>query len=172
MEQRREPLIIRNARIFKPNFSGKEIPPYNPAGKRTFCVFIDDIKAAEDMEKDGWNVRWLQPRQEGDEKKAFISVEVKFAFRPPKIVIISSGGETYLDEEDVNMLDWAEKERVDLSINPRFWEDNGRTRIKAYLRTMKVWIYEDELEAEIDERYQNAPDGAKDVMVDEELPFE
>lgn len=171
MDKSREPVVIRNARLFKTNFAGKEIPPYNPEGRRNFCVFIDDIKVAEAMEKDGWNIRWLEPRQDGDERKAFMSVAVNYANRPPKITIISSRGETLLEESDVNMLDWAEKEKVDVSINPRYWDDNGRTRIKAYLRTMKVWIYEDPLEAEIDDRYENAPSGAKDIMADDELPF-
>ena len=170
--ERREPITIRNAKLFKTNFSGKEIPPYNPAGRRNFCVFIDDINIAKDMEADGWNIRWLDPRNEGDERKAFLSVAVSYANRPPKIYLMSSKGETLLEEEDVNMLDWAEKEQIDLTINPRYWDDNGKSRIKAYLRTMKVWIYEDELEAEMDDRYENSPVGAKDVVMDDALPFD
>lgn len=166
-EEDRKPIVIKKARIFKTNFSGKEIPPYNPEGKRNFLVYIDDLNVAEDMLRDGWNIRWLEPRNEGDERKAFLSVEVSFKNRPPKIVIITSRGETIIEEDDVNMLDWAEKERVDLTINPRFWDDNGKTRIKAYLRTMKVWIYEDELEQEIDELYLNAPVGAVESMTDQ-----
>ena len=170
--ERREPITIRNAKLFKTNFSGKEIPPYNPAGRRNFCVFIDDINIAKDMEADGWNIRWLDPRNEGDERKAFLSVAVSYANRPPKIYLMSSKGETLLEEEDLNMLDWAEKEQIDLTINPRYWDDNGKSRIKAYLRTMKVWIYEDELEAEMDDRYENSPVGAKDVVMDDALPFD
>ena len=48
-------LTIKNAKLFSRNFSGKE-GKYNPEGRRNFCVFIDDIKAAEDMERDGWNM--------------------------------------------------------------------------------------------------------------------
>ena len=165
-EEERKPITIKKAKIFKTNFSGKEIPPYNPEGKRNFLVYIDDLNVAEDMLRDGWNIRWLEPRNEGDERKAFLSVEVSFRNRPPKIVIITSRGETPIGEEDVNMLDWAEKERVDLTINPRFWDDGGKRRIKAYLRTMKVWIYEDELEQEIDELYLNAPVGAVESMAE------
>lgn len=171
MERSYEPITIRNATIFKSNFSGKEIPPYNPAGRRNFCVFIDDLKIAEDMEKDGWNIRWLEPKNEGDVRKAFLSVAVSFTNRPPKILLISSRGETRLGEEEVDMLDWAEKTNVDLTINPRYWDDGGKTRIKAYLRTLKVTIYEDELEREIDERYENAPSGAMDAIT-EEPPFD
>ncbi len=169
MERNYEPITIRNATLFKTNFSGKEIPPFNPEGRRNFCVFIDDIKVAEDMEKDGWNIRWLEPRQEGDQRRAFISVAVSFANRPPKILLTTSKGETRLGEEEVGMLDWAEKEQVDLTINPRYWDDNGRERIKAYLRTLRVRIYEDELEAEIDERYENAPSGAMDAVTDDAI---
>lgn len=171
MDESRTPITIRNARLFKTNFSGKEIPPYNPEGRRNFCVFIDDLKIAEDMEKDGWNIRWLDPRQEGDERKAFLSVAVNFNNIPPKIVLVTSKGQTRLTEETVGMLDWAEKTSVDVTINPRHWDDNGRHRIKAYLRTMKVSIYEDELEMELEDKYTNAPAGAMDAVT-EEPPFD
>ena len=121
------------------------------------------------MEKDGWNIRWLRPRKEGDETKAFLSIAVNFNNRPPKIIIVTSKGETRLDEETVNMLDWAEKEEVDLTINPRYWDKDGVTKIKAYLRTLRVKIYEDELEKEIDERYSNAPAGAMDAVTDDAI---
>ena len=169
MSRNYEPITIKDAQIFKTNFSGKEIPPYNPEGRRNFCVFIDDLKIAEEMERDGWNIRWLQPKQEGDEVKAFMSVAVNFSNRPPKILMYTSKGETRIDEETVNMLDWAEKTRVDLTINPRYWNDDGRERIKAYLRTMLVWIYEDELEKEIDERYENPPTSAMDAITDDAI---
>ena len=169
MDKNYEPITIRNATLFKTNFSGKEIPPYNPEGRRNFCVFIDDLNVAREMEKDGWNIRWLKPRNEGDQEKAFVSIAVNFTNRPPKIILLSSRGETRLGEEEVGMLDWAEKEQVDLTINPRYWDDNGRERIKAYLRTLRVRIYEDELEAEIDERYENAPSGAMDAVTDDSI---
>lgn len=169
MDRNYEPITIRNATLFKTNFSGKEIPPYNPEGRRNFCVFIDDIKVAKDMEADGWNIRWLQPRNEGDEERAFLSVAVSFTNRPPKILLMTSRGETRLTEETVGMLDWAEKTRIDLTINPRYWDDGGRQRIKAYLRTLKVEIYEDDLEKEIDERYSNAPASAMDAVTDDAI---
>lgn len=169
MEKDYTPITIKDAQLFKTNFSGKEIPPFNPAGRRNFCVFIDDIDFAEEMERKGWNIRWLEPKEEGDSRKAFLSVAVMFTNRPPKILMYTSKGETRIDEETVGMLDWAEKTKVDITINPRYWDDNGRQRIKAYLRTMLVWIYEDELEKEIDERYQNAPSSAMDAITDDAI---
>ena len=169
MDRNYEPITIRDAQLFKTNFSGKEIPPYNPEGRRNFCVFIDDIGIAEQMERDGWNIRWLEPRNEGDVRKAFVSVAVSFTNRPPKILLYTSRGETQIKEDEVGMLDWAEKTKVDITINPRYWDDNGRQRIKAYLRTMQVWIYEDDLEKEIDERYKNAPASAMDAVTDDAI---
>lgn len=156
MERSYEPVIIRDAHIFKTNFAGKEIPPYNPAGRRNFLVSIDDPKVAEDMEKDGWNVKWPENPDEG--KSPFISVAVNFSIRPPKIIVESSKGRTRIDEESVDMLDWAEITHVDLSINPRYWDDNGKQRIKAYLRTMRIVIFEDELERDFDEPTDDVED--------------
>ena len=156
MERNYEPVIIRDAHIFKTNFAGKEIPPYNPAGRRNFLVSIPDMKVAEDMAKDGWNIKFPKDPDEG--KDPFLSVAVNFSIRPPKIIIESSKGRTKIDEESVDMLDWAEITHVDLSINPRYWDDNGKQKIKAYLRTMKIVIFEDELERDLDEPTDDVED--------------
>ena len=156
MERSYEPVIIRDAHIFKTNFAGKEIPPYNPAGRRNFLVSIPDMKVAEDMAKDGWNIKFPKDPDEG--KDPFLSVAVNFSIRPPKIIIESSKGRTIIDEESVDMLDWAEITHVDLSINPRYWDDNGKQKIKAYLRTMRIVIFEDELERDLDEPTSNVDD--------------
>ena len=160
-------LTIKNAKIFSRNFSGKE-GKYNPEGRRNFCVFIEDIRDAEAMEKDKWNVRWLEPRDEGGERKAFIQVAVSYKNIPPKVVLVSKKGQTRLDEDEINMLDWAEIENVDLTINPSHWEVNGNKGIKAYLRSAYVTIYEDEL----DELYSNVPDSAQSSVTDEGIPFD
>jgi len=157
-------LTIKNAKIFSRNFSGKE-GKYNPAGRRNFCVFIDDLKVAEDMEADGWNVRWLEPRDKDEDRRAFIQIAVSFSNIPPKVILISRRGQTHIDEEEINMLDWAEIENVDLTINPSHWEVNGKRGIKGYLRSIYVTIYEDEL----DEIYSNVPDSAQSSLTDDAI---
>ena len=160
-------LTIKNAKIFARNFSGKE-GKYNPEGRRNFCVHIDDIKAAEDMQRDGWNIRWLEPRDEGGERLPFVQVAVSYRNIPPKVVLVSKRGQTRLDEDEVNMLDWAEIENIDLTINPSHWEVNGNSGIKAYLRSAYVTIYEDEL----DELYSNVPDSAQSSIEEDGVPFD
>lgn len=152
-QQRRKTVTIEDARVMFRNFSGKE-GTYNKAGDRNFVVFIDD-ELAQLMVEDDWNVKVLKPREEDDSPQAYIEVAVNFKGpRPPRVVMITSRGRTNLGEEDVNILDWAEIENVDLIITPYHWNVNGKTGVKAYLQSFFVTIREDEL----DLKYAGVPD--------------
>ena len=59
-------ISIENAHLMFRNFEGKE-GKFNPAGKRNFCVRLDDPNIVKKLETDGWNVRYLKARNEGDE---------------------------------------------------------------------------------------------------------
>lgn len=135
-------IVIENARIGFRNFSGEE-GKFNPKGRRNFCVFLD-TELGEVLQDDGWNIRWLEPREEEDEKQAFLQVAVSYNNIPPKIVQITSRGQTILDEDMVGVLDWAEIENVDVIIRPYNWEVSGKKGVKAYVKSMYVTILEDE----------------------------
>jgi hypothetical protein len=156
-------IVIENARIGFRNFSGKE-GRFNAAGKRNFCVFID-TELAMRLEEDGWNIRWLEPKDAGEQKQAYLQVSVSFDNIPPKMVIISSKGKTILDEESVSLLDWAEIKEVDLIVRPYNWTVQAGTRneksgVKAYVKSMYVTIHEDEFES----KYYDVPDSASDSI--------
>lgn len=161
----RNNIVIEDARIGFRNFSGKE-GKFNPAGRRNFCVFIES-DLARTLEDDGWNVRWLEPKNEGEEKQAYLQVAVSYDNIPPKVVLVTSHGKTILDEHSVNVLDWAEIDNVDLIIRPYNWTmhkgtKNERTGVKAYIKSMYVTIVEDEFE----NKYHDVPDSAKNSMAE------
>lgn len=137
---------IENAKITFRNFSGRP-EKYNKEGKRNFCVVLDR-EMGEILERDGWNVKWFKIREEGDEPEAYLQVAVNYdSSRPPKIFLKTSNGSTLLDEISISLLDTAEIENLDMIINPSRWKDDDDIwRIKAYLRSMEVVIYEDEIE--------------------------
>lgn len=139
-------ILMEGVRIIFRNFTGRE-GQYNREGDRNFAVLLDD-KIAGDLHNDGWNVKWLKPREDDEEQEsqAYLQVSVNFKGRPPRIVMITSRGRTNLSEDEVEVLDWADIENVDLIVRPYEWTVNGRGGIKAYLQSMFVTIREDALE--------------------------
>src|SRR4051794_13531992 len=141
-------VLMEGVRIVFRNFQGKE-GQYNRAGDRNFGVILPD-DVAEAMLADGWNVKYLKPREEDEEEveTPWLAVSVNFdKGRPPNIQqITNTRGRTALNEQTVENLDWADIKNVDLIVRPYTWEVSGRTGIKAYLQSMYVTIEEDELE--------------------------
>lgn len=142
------------------NFSGKP-DQYNPAGRREFTLVFseNDSELVERLEKDGWNIRWLPARDEGDLDRASMKVALNFNNIPPKVVRISGRDKITLDESTVGQLDFDDIESFDLDITPYNWSVNGKSGVKGYVKTMYVVVAED-------------PFAAKYSDVDEEVPFD
>lgn len=145
-------LLIEDAQLRFLNFAGAETQ-YNRGGDRNFCVLIDPA-LADTLAADGWNVKMLKAREEGDVPTPYLEVSVSYKNKPPNVAMITSRGRTQLSESMVEMLDYADIKLVDLIINPYAWDVNGKQGIKAYLKTMFVTINEDAL----DLKYNTVPD--------------
>lgn len=144
MARNEQQITIEDARIAFRNFEGKE-DQYNRAGNRNFAVLLPP-EIADQLAEDGWNIKTLKPREEGDIEQPYIQVNVSYKVRPPKIVLLTSRNRTFLDEDTVSMLDWADIEHVDLVFTPYNWTVGNESGIKAYLKTMFIRINEDPLE--------------------------
>lgn len=141
-------LVIEDAHIVFRNFSGKEAR-YNREGNRNFCVLLDDpdiwdAKSIEAMERDGWNIRYLKSKEPDESPIPYLQVKVSFDHFPSKVILITSHGQTPLNEDTVGMLDWSDILNVDLIIRPYNWEVNDKRGVKAYVKAMYVTIEEDE----------------------------
>lgn len=136
-------VMIEDARVVFRNFAGDE-GAYNRKGDRNFCVLLDEDNAAQ-MQKDGWNIKFLKAREPGDADQAYVQVSVSYKSKPPTVVLITSKGRTTLPEDMVETLDWVDIGKVDLIFNPYSWNVNGNSGVKAYLKSIFVTVAEDEL---------------------------
>lgn len=137
-------ITVENARIIFRNFAGKE-SKFNAKGKRNFCLVIDN-EEAEQLKEEGWNIKYLKPRDPDEDPQAYVQVSVEYGNFPPNIWLIAGNKKTKLDEDTVASLDYAEIENIDLIIRPYTWEVNGKGGIKAYVKNMYVTIVENEFE--------------------------
>lgn len=141
------------------NFAGKK-DQYNVQGKRTFLVLLND-DVAEAMLADGWNVKYLKPREEDDSPQAYLRVTVNFSTEPqPRVVIVTDHGKTRLDESTVDILDHVILSNVDLIINPYYYDFNGKQGYSAYLKTGYFTMEEDDL----DRKYSSIADTEENRM--------
>ena len=150
-------IMIENARLIFKNFSGEE-SKFNRGGIKNFCVVLDP-DTAQDLADEGWNIKYLRPREEGEEPTPYIQVTVAYGNIPPKVIMIAGRNKTPLDSFAISTLDYAEIKNVDLIIRPYHWEVNGKQGIKAYLKTMYVEIEQDAFASKYD------------FDEDEEVPF-
>lgn len=126
---------LTNRDIIFRNFRGEE-DKFNAKGHRVFTVIIRDEKMAKKFEEDGWRINWKED-MDGD-PVARLKVNVSYRFTAPKIVLISDGKKSLLDENDVSKLDGLDYENVDMVINGSWYED----RMSAYLDEMYVTVEE------------------------------
>lgn len=150
---------IENAKIGYRNFSGVA-GPYNEAGERSFCVFLEK-DLADKLADDGWNVRCKPSKSDPEELTCYLEVKVEFRFTPPKIVLITGNEQQPLVESSVSVLDWSDIKNVDLVINPYNWQRDNASGVKAYLKTMYVTLSEDVFS----EKYKSLGKSSRDAVI-------
>lgn len=148
------PVELRNAQITFTNFAGVK-RQFNEAGRRNFCVLLDH-DTAKSMEKDGWRVKYLKPRDEGDEEQAYLQVKVNYGgYKPPMVSMIAGNKIKDLDESTIDILDRVDIDYCDMVLNPSYFEmPDGMKGYTAYLGELYVHLAISRLSQEYAEAYR------------------
>lgn len=133
----REILQIDDARIIYRNFTGAP-SKFNREGDRNFALVIPDEEIADELAREGWNVKIKPARDEGDTPFMYLPVKVKFNDRGPAVYLNSGSRVNKLTEDMIDILDNIDIAGIDMDIRPYDWEVNGKTGRTAYLQSMNV----------------------------------
>lgn len=125
--------IVEGTRNFggreRKNQNGKIV---NNEGKRNFLLELD-ADAYEDFRDKNWNVGCFAARNENEEPRYFLRVNVSWYKVAPTIHMISEGNDTLLDEAHVHLLDSVNILDLDIrctavnkqNINTGEWKKNA-----------------------------------------------
>lgn len=149
------------------NFAGGPTKFNRGNTQRFFEVFLSD-EEAQRLADIGYNVKWLEPRNESEPEQAhmriFINYNVPPRFQPKIWLTAKKGKPTLMDAELVSQFDRDDIERAKLQIRPYDWSlDNGTSGRKAMLEQAYFTLEEDEFGAEF---WTDADEE------EEEVPFE
>lgn len=134
-------LKMWNAQLIFRNFEGKPHGAQDLVDERAFAILLDK-NTADNLDKAGWNVRYILPREKsGGEKTAFLQVTVDFNTVPrPSIVKIVDDEHISMTEYELDMLDHTPLHNVNLTVRPYDWIVKGKPGVKAYLDNITVTI--------------------------------
>lgn len=149
-------LSVENAVIIWTNFEGRPTN-FNPAGgKRTFVLVLDEQIAGE-LKAEGWNIKYREPKEDGDDPLIFTEIVVNMeSTYPPKVTLYSEfrgrKSANPLDSDTIKELDKIDIENVDLIIHPYAHGRSTTTSVKGYARAIYVVQAQD---GHFDGKYSN-----------------
>ena len=143
-------LYIEDAQILPGkfrHFSGVK-DAFNGKGDINFCIVIP-TENVDELISQGWSIKCLEPRNEGDLPTYFLKCKINFDSNwPPTVELVQQRGKRYvsktsLDEESIKCLDRADIISVDVDLNPSRWErDDGTVGFTPYVSRMVAVIRE------------------------------
>lgn len=167
---------LEHCKITFRNLAGRPTD-FNPnGGVRSFAVLLNADMAAQLMDA-GFDVKQFVNKETGELGDFYLKVKVNFKsdadtgeFNGPFIYLINENvkdKKTLLLPPQVQIVDRADIDYVDLTITPYLWKAAGRQGISAYLVKMFVKVQEDPLE-----KKWSMYDDIDDTVEQEEIPFE
>lgn len=144
MNNRNMSYTFKDVKLLFRNFAGRS-GPYNNDGARNFHVLLNE-QTSRELEKQGWRVKQMKDQEDGTPGDKHLKVNVNYKTgRPPRIVLVTSKGQTDLGPDEAASIDVADIEKADLVVNG-WYSDMAGGGYSAFLKTLFVTIREDELE--------------------------
>lgn len=137
------PVPFRNARGLKSKF--------NAPGRRSITIAIDQ-SVADELTGRGYNIRYLEPLNEGDPPKPILRIIIKISpesdegSKPPTIWCIYGDRKVPLKTDNIDALDYLDVSSCDVVINGYEYDFNGRQGVSAYLDKMFAVVEQDDLD--------------------------
>lgn len=143
------------------HFDGKA-DTYNDEGDHNFTINLDE-KQAQEMLRDGWNVKTRAGYEEGDPDEYHLEVKISFRYDDPLIFLVKDNGvskrKVRAQITDLKDIRRSTTEKIDVILKPhrsRKWQlPDGRDGCTAYVKEMYAVIKESRFSAKYDD-YEEA----------------
>lgn len=126
------------------HFDGKA-DTFNDPGDHNFTIILPPEQAL-DLQEQGWSIRKLDPREEGDDPEYTLKVKISYRFEPPKIYLIKNGRKIRADEQDLSDIKRATTEQISVIIQPSRWVHGNNSGITAYVKELYAKIRQSRFE--------------------------
>lgn len=131
------------------HFDGRE-DTFNSEGEHNFMIIVPEDEALE-MQKEGWNIKVMEGREEGDPPEYLLKVKISYRFEAPMVYIIKGTRRFRADQSDLIDIKRSTCEQIDVIVSPRPWVQGRESGVSAYVKEMYVKISESRFAAKYEE---------------------
>ncbi len=119
---------------------------FNDEGDHNFTLILSEEQAQELM-NEGWNIRTMDGREDGDPPEYLLKVKISYRFEAPKIYIIKGTRKFRADETDLADIKRSTCDQLDVIITPSRWVHGRESGVTAYVKEMYAKIRESRFSA-------------------------
>lgn len=127
------------------HFDGRE-DTFNAEGDYNFNIILDE-DTAKRLAGIGWNIRTMDPYEEGDDPEHLLKVKISYKYEPPKIYLIKGERKLRAEPRDLADIRRDTTERIDVIITPSRWVVGPNSGISAYAKELYAQVKESRFSA-------------------------
>lgn len=112
---------------------------FNDEGDHNFTLILPEETALE-LDRIGWNIKKMDPYEEGDPPEYLFKIKISYKYEAPMIYLIKGERKFRADEKDLRDIKRTTVEQLDVIVTPSRWVNGQRSGISAYVKEMYVKI--------------------------------